>query len=151
MKEFAGKPVVIIFYLGHACLHCAEQLQAFGPKYEEFQKAGIEMVAVSTDDLEGLKISIDTYGDEPMPIPLVSNDTLDVFKQWRVYDDFEDQPLHGTFVIDPEEALAEGAPQVNPTHENRLSTTAFQRGDVDAALAVIPPAVRRLRQSGGGC
>jgi peroxiredoxin len=93
---------VIIFYLGHACLHCAEQLQAFAPKYEEYQKAGIEMIAISTDDLKGLKISIDTYGDEPMPIPLVSNDKLDVFKKWRVYDDFEDLPLHGTFVIDPE-------------------------------------------------
>jgi peroxiredoxin len=102
LKEFAGKPVVIIFYLGHACLHCAEQLQAFAPKYEEYQKAGIEMIAISTDDLKGLKISIDTYGDEPMPIPLVSNDKLDVFKKWRVYDDFEDLPLHGTFVIDPE-------------------------------------------------
>ena len=38
-------------------------------------------------------------------------------------------------VVDMHEAIKPGAPQVNPTHENRLSTTAFQRGDVDAALA----------------
>jgi selenium-dependent xanthine dehydrogenase len=38
-------------------------------------------------------------------------------------------------VLDPERALAGGAPQVNPTHPNLLSRTAFSRGDVDRALA----------------
>ncbi|MCB9756148.1 MAG: selenium-dependent xanthine dehydrogenase [Myxococcales bacterium] len=37
--------------------------------------------------------------------------------------------------LDPEQALAEGAPQVNPTHPNQLSRCAFVRGDADAALA----------------
>ena len=37
-----------------------------------------------------------------MPIPLVSNAELDVFKAYRCYDDFEKQPLHGTFLIDRE-------------------------------------------------
>ena len=35
-----------------------------------------------------------------LPIPLLSNADLDVFKEYRAYDDFEEQPLHGTFVID---------------------------------------------------
>ena len=38
-------------------------------------------------------------------------------------------------VLDPAEALKPGAPQVNPKHDNRLSTTRYARGDVDAALA----------------
>jgi xanthine dehydrogenase molybdenum-binding subunit len=38
-------------------------------------------------------------------------------------------------VLDPHQALREGAPQVNPTHDNLLSRTAFRRGDADAALA----------------
>ncbi|MEM9459187.1 MAG: selenium-dependent xanthine dehydrogenase [Myxococcota bacterium] len=38
-------------------------------------------------------------------------------------------------VVDMHEALEEGAPQVNPTHPNRLSRCAFARGDADAALA----------------
>ncbi|MCA9654134.1 MAG: selenium-dependent xanthine dehydrogenase [Myxococcales bacterium] len=37
--------------------------------------------------------------------------------------------------LDMHEALEDGAPQVNPTHPNRLSTTAFARGDADVALA----------------
>jgi xanthine dehydrogenase molybdenum-binding subunit len=38
-------------------------------------------------------------------------------------------------VLTPEAAIAEGAPQVNPRHENVLSRTGIKRGDSDAALA----------------
>lgn len=38
-------------------------------------------------------------------------------------------------VVDPEAALAPGAPQVNPRHENLLSRSALRRGDAGAALA----------------
>ncbi len=38
-------------------------------------------------------------------------------------------------VLDPEDALAEGAPQVNPQHPNLLSASIIRRGDADAALA----------------
>jgi xanthine dehydrogenase molybdenum-binding subunit len=38
-------------------------------------------------------------------------------------------------VLDPAEAIEPGAPQVNPKHDNVLSRTKIQRGEVDAALA----------------
>lgn len=38
-------------------------------------------------------------------------------------------------VLDPEAALAPGAPRVNPQHDNLLSHSVIRRGDVDAALA----------------
>jgi xanthine dehydrogenase molybdenum-binding subunit len=38
-------------------------------------------------------------------------------------------------VLDPEAALAPGAPQVNPRHPNLLSRSVVRRGDVEAALA----------------
>ncbi len=40
-----------------------------------------------------------------------------------------------TPVLSPAEALAPGAPQVNPAHENILSRSLIRRGDADAALA----------------
>jgi xanthine dehydrogenase molybdenum-binding subunit len=39
-----------------------------------------------------------------------------------------------TPVLDPEAALAEGAPRVNPEHPNELSRSVIRRGDVDGAL-----------------
>lgn len=100
LQDHAGQPVVVIFYLGYACLHCAEQLQAFAPRAEEFERAGISLVAISTDDVEGLKQSHENYDEGTFPFPLVADEALEVFRQYRCYDDFEDQPLHGTFLID---------------------------------------------------
>ena len=102
LSDYEGRPVIVIFYLGYGCLHCAEQLQKFSPKMQEYKDAGIDMIAVSTDDLAGLKISIANYEGGELPIRLLANAELDVFQAYRCYDDFEKQPLHGTFLIDGE-------------------------------------------------
>lgn len=99
LSDYKGRPVILIFYLGASCLHCAEQLQAFAPEKEKFELAGFDIVAISTDDQAALSQSLADYGDK-MPIPLISNSDLDVFKKFRAYDDFEKQPLHGTFLVD---------------------------------------------------
>ena len=98
-NEYRGQPYIAIFYLGHGCLHCAEQLHAFAPQTEAFEKAGIKMIAISTDGHEGLQKSIADFDGE-MPIRLASDEKLEVFKKFRAFDDFENQPLHGTFLVD---------------------------------------------------
>jgi peroxiredoxin len=99
LSDYRGKPLILIFYLGHGCLHCAEQLKAFGPKVKEFRDQGMEVVAISSDDAAGLKQSIENYA-EPVPFLLVSDEKLEVFKRYRCHDDFEHAALHGTFIID---------------------------------------------------
>ncbi|MEM7560128.1 MAG: redoxin domain-containing protein, partial [Planctomycetota bacterium] len=104
LSDYEGKPVVVILYLGFGCLHCVEQLHAFGPMKDAYAKEGIEMVAIGTDDLEALKTSIEGFKDskpeKELHIPLLADPGLEVFKAYRAYDDFEKQPLHGTFLID---------------------------------------------------
>ena len=55
LAEFHGKPVVLLFFLGRGCLHCQQQLEAFAKKAEEFSKAGLTVIAVSTDDQAGIR------------------------------------------------------------------------------------------------
>ncbi|MCA9154118.1 MAG: redoxin domain-containing protein [Planctomycetales bacterium] len=100
LKQYQGRPVLLIFYLGYGCLHCAEQLQAFAPMMQDFEEAGIAVVAISSDDREGLKRSRENYDKGDLPIPLVADPTLETFKAYRAYDDFEQTALHGTFLID---------------------------------------------------
>jgi peroxiredoxin len=100
LADYRGKPVVVLFYLGHGCLHCAEQVQAFGKAAKEFETAGISLLAISSDDAAGLKQSLENYQDGPLPMTLVADNGLDTFKAYRCYDDFEQQALHGTFFID---------------------------------------------------
>ena len=57
------------------------------------------MIAISSDSRADLKASLDNF-NAVMPIPLVSDGKLGAFKAYRVFDDFEQQPLHGTFIID---------------------------------------------------
>jgi peroxiredoxin/tetratricopeptide (TPR) repeat protein len=100
LSDYEGKPVVVIFFLGYGCLHCAEQLHAFAPKIEEFKQAGLEVVAITSDNHEGLKKSIEDYDGGPLPISLIADPKLESFRNYGAYDDFESMPLHGTFLID---------------------------------------------------
>jgi peroxiredoxin len=107
LADYRGKPVVVIFYLGFGCLHCVEQLKAFAPVSEEFKKAGLSLVAISTEDREQLTTALTAYAEEQedgkkknFPFPIVTDPKLNVFKSYRAHDDFESLPLHGTFLID---------------------------------------------------
>lgn len=107
LSDYKGKPVLVIFFLGRGCTHCMEQLNAFAPIANEYKKAGIEILGISTDSLEGLNKTYATSDEKdkpnnPFPFPLASDKKLTSFKAWRAYDDFEKMPLHGTFLIDGE-------------------------------------------------
>lgn len=100
LKHFSGQPTIVIFYLGSGCLHCVEQLHAFSPRAAQFQQAGIQLMAISSEDAESLVEGLDAYGSEPLLIPIHSDPKLAAFKAYRCFDDFEQQPLHGTFLLD---------------------------------------------------
>ena len=103
LATYSGRPVVVIFYLGYGCLHCAEQLQAFAPRTADFEQAGISLIAISTDSVADLKKSHERYKKDGLfPFPLVSDQGLGTFRQYRAFDDFENVPLHATFLIDGE-------------------------------------------------
>jgi peroxiredoxin len=106
LQQHQGKPVVLIFFLGYGCLHCVQQLEKFAPQTPKFQEAGLDLVAISTDNVANLHKAVENYkGDDgqpkPFPFPLVADPELKVFRDYRCYDDFENKPLHGTFVISP--------------------------------------------------
>ena len=103
LRDYHGKPVLVLFYLGYGCVHCLEQLNAFAPAARRFSEAGISLVAIGTDSPEGLKKTIEKSTFESgFPFPLASDESLKAFKAYRAFDDFENTPLHGTFLIDGE-------------------------------------------------
>jgi peroxiredoxin/tetratricopeptide (TPR) repeat protein len=101
LQEYRNRPVLLIFYLGSGCLHCVEQLKKFAPLASEYEAAGIPLVAVSTESVTDMAQSLQSFSESgEFPIRLLANQALDVFRLYRAYDDFEDRPLHGTFLID---------------------------------------------------
>ena len=61
-------------------------------------------VAISTDQQKSLSKASEKY-DGDFAIPLVAGPGLNVFRKYRCFDNFEQQPLHGTLVIDAEGLL----------------------------------------------
>jgi peroxiredoxin len=99
-SQYHGRAHVLIFYLGAECLHCAQQLQAFAPLTSEFEQMGVSLVGISTDDRGGLQKSLSAYAPGPFPFALFSDHEQAAFRAFRAFDEFEEKPLHGTFLID---------------------------------------------------
>lgn len=97
-----GHPTLVIFYLGFGCLHCVQQLEALSPKAKEFAAAGIDIVAIGNQSLAKTQDNLAALGDQKFSFPLLADPELAAFKAWRCYDDFEEMPLHGTFLVDAE-------------------------------------------------
>ncbi|MHC5537869.1 peroxiredoxin family protein, partial [Singulisphaera rosea] len=100
LADHKGKNVLVLFVLGGKCAHCMQQLQLFGKELGEFAKLNTEVVALSTDSPEELKALKANPDKIAFPMPLLADPRHEVFKSFRVFDDFENQPLHGTFLLD---------------------------------------------------
>ena len=99
----AKKPTLFLFYLGHECGHCVEQMQAFAKAEADFAKAGIQLVAITLEnpkDAAGIRAKLNLKADQPLPFPILSDSSLASFKKVRAYDDFEKESLHATILID---------------------------------------------------
>ena len=107
LESFSGKPLLLIFYLGHNCEHCVEQLNNISPFAKEFENSGIEIVAVGPEKLSELAKAhnLCSSGEEGFPFKLYSDLESGSFKDYRSYDDFEGMPLHGVFLIDKSSKL----------------------------------------------
>jgi len=101
LADYKGKPVLVVFYLGSGCSHCIEQLNIFAPLTAQFMDAGIQVIAVSTDSATGLGKTFEQAKDgKGFPFPIVADASFGAFKAYRAFDDFENIPLHGTYLID---------------------------------------------------
>ena len=100
-KDYRGKPLLIVNFLGFGCVHCLEQLQALKPFADKFEERGIKIVAIGLQTPEELRVSM---GDDPLksgyPFPILCDPKLSQFKAYRCFDDFADTALHGTYLLD---------------------------------------------------
>lgn len=96
-----GKPTLVVFYLGFGCLHCIEQLTALAPQAAAFAEAGVDVVAIGTDEAERAAAELaEMDAAQRFPFPLLADPEKRAFRAWRCHDDFENMPLHGTFLVD---------------------------------------------------
>jgi peroxiredoxin len=105
LRDHAGRNVVVLFFLGGKCAHCMQQLQLFSKEVPALASLNTDVVAIGTDDAaatKALKVNADGVA---FAMPLLADPEKRGFKAYRAFDDFEDQPLHGTFLIDARGAV----------------------------------------------
>ncbi len=134
-----GRPHVLILFLGSACTHCNAQLKAFSEAAPAFEKAGLPVLALSTDDAA----TISAAGN-PAPFPVHSAADKAAFHAFDAWDDFENKPLHATCYIDAAGHLAWQHVSYEPFMRPDFLITEIQRLEslrkVPAATASAPPA-----------
>jgi peroxiredoxin/cytochrome c-type biogenesis protein CcmH/NrfG len=97
LEEYAGRNVVLIFYLGQECAHCLEQLQAVAKRKEDFEKRNTAVIAISSNKPED---NADSVKIKSVPFRLLSDERFENSKRFLSYDDFERLELHSTILID---------------------------------------------------
>ncbi len=100
-SQYRGHPLLLMFYLGHECKHCIEQLNAFAPVNERFSQLGVTILAIGIDPPENVgKTLLKAKLGSGFPFPILADPSKNAFKAYRAFDDFENTPLHGTFLLD---------------------------------------------------
>ena len=66
--------------------------------YFEAERTFRQVLALDPDSTEVLATGLS--GEEVYPFPIASDAELELFRSWRAFDNFEQVPLHGTYLID---------------------------------------------------
>ena len=99
--EFEDKPHILLFYLGAACTHCMEQVNAFAKAAPDYEKAGIQLCAITLEPLSlAGRITEQMSTKRLPPFPVLCDPSLAAFKTFRAYDDFEEEALHAAVFMD---------------------------------------------------
>lgn len=97
LSDFRGKNVLLVFFLGEACVHCVGQLKSINDRAPEFENLNTVMLAVCSATPAQLKQS--TTLDQSA-IKFLSDNAHENARKFSSFDDFEDMELHSTILID---------------------------------------------------
>ncbi|CAO1305494.1 unnamed protein product [Diamesa tonsa] len=104
LKDYLGKYVVFFFYPLDFTFVCPTEILAFSDRVEEFRKINTEVIAASVDSqfthLSWIKTDRKSGGLGSINIPLLSDLTHKISKDYGVYLEDLGHTLRGLFIID---------------------------------------------------
>ncbi len=97
LKDYAGKNVLLVFFLGDECVHCVGQLKSINDRASDFEAQDTVVLAVCSSTPAKLKESV-ALGK--VNVTLLSDKDHENARRFSSYDDFEGIELHSTILID---------------------------------------------------
>ena len=106
LSDFKGKWLVLLFYPADFTFICPTELEDAANLYSEFQKAGAEILSVSTDTVYTHKAWHDVSpAIKKIKYPMVADPTGNLCREFGTYIEDAGLSLRGTFIIDPDGIL----------------------------------------------
>jgi peroxiredoxin len=102
-----GKPQLLVFYLGSECTHCIDQLNTLSKHLDAFANHGIVVQAISPQlPQNAVKVRPKlTNLKDITQLHLLSDPHFIAFKSFRAFDDFENDALHATVLLDADNRI----------------------------------------------
>ncbi|MCL4334260.1 MAG: peroxiredoxin [Candidatus Thermoplasmatota archaeon] len=103
LSKLRGKWVILFFYPADFTFVCPTEIEGFAEKYNEFKKAGAEIVAVSRDTVFVHQAWVE-YDDRvsKAKYPMVEDRKGEISRDYGVLDDGTGNSQRGLFIINPE-------------------------------------------------
>ena len=102
-EDYKGKWTVVCFYPADFTFVCPTEIAAMNAKYDEFQKLGVEILAVSVDSKFSHKRFVET---EPLlkglKLTIGADATMETARAFGVLDEENGVAMRGRFLFTPE-------------------------------------------------
>ncbi len=127
-SDLKGKKYVVYFYPRDFTPGCTIEADEFSKEYKKFQKLGVEIIGISTDEVESHKKFVDKMG---IPYPLLSDTKSEVCKKFGVWGKKQFMGkeylgvIRSTFLVDEKGKIFKVYPNVKP------------KGHAEEVLAVL--------------
>ncbi|CAH0723022.1 unnamed protein product, partial [Brenthis ino] len=109
LSDYKGKYVVLFFYPLDFTFVCPTEIIAFSERADDFRKIGCEVIGASTDShfthLAWINTPRKQGGLGPMNIPLISDKSHRISRDYGVLDEESGIPFRGLFIIDDKQNL----------------------------------------------
>ncbi|MCL5440634.1 MAG: redoxin domain-containing protein [Candidatus Marsarchaeota archaeon] len=103
LTDYRGKWLVLVFYPADFSFVCPTELEELANYYEEFKKAGAEVMSVSTDTIYVHKAWHDVSPTiSKITFPMLADPAGKLSKAFSTYVEDTGLSLRGSFIIDPD-------------------------------------------------
>lgn len=110
LSDFAGKPLVVFFYPRDGTPGCTKEACAFRDAWQQYEKAGVAVVGVSTDDVAAHAAFVAKHS---LPFALLADTDAAIARAWGVDVTFR-MAKRVSFLVDGQGKIARVFPNVDP-------------------------------------
>lgn len=122
LSDYKGKWVVLVFYPADFTFVCPTELEELALTYEQFKKAGAELLSVSTDTVFVHKAWHDhSPAIKKITYPMLADPSGNLCRQFGTLIESDGLSLRGSFIIDPDGVL-----KCLEIHDNSIGRSAAE-------------------------